>query len=73
MNTAAPSHYDDDEIQHYVKATNDGLKSADSGHFHFTELALPDLKNIRNHIGDKNLAPANQVVIQIVAACDRLV
>lgn len=38
----------------------------------FTELALSDLKNIRDHIGSKNPDAASRVSIQIVAACDRL-
>lgn len=34
MNTAALSHYDDDETQRYIKAVNDGVKSAVSGNFY---------------------------------------
>lgn len=37
-----------------------------------TELAVDDLRRIRNHIGDENPEAASRVAIQIVAACDRL-
>lgn len=34
MNIAALSHYDDDETQRCIKFVNDGIKSADFGHYH---------------------------------------
>lgn len=38
----------------------------------FTRAALRSLATIRAYIGRENLAAANRVAVQIVAACDRL-